>query len=168
MKTKYIYTAAFASAVRDRVNNGSYSDRYIARTDEGTLYLTDTGGAENKISIEHDDEDLISEIIDAYAPGASLEEELYHLSQLLISQGEFFHGGRPAEVAVEWLLAGYTATYARPWMAAGVWTPSVADILETGGQSASDLRKIDGDLVYAWCNGDKAVEWPKDESGDPV
>lgn len=169
MKTKYTYTTAFAAAVRDRVNDGSYTDRYIARTDEGLLYLTDVGAVENKISTEHDDEDLISEIVAAYAPAASKEEELFHLRQLLVSQGEFYHGDRVDEVAVEWLDAGYTASQARPWMIAGVWTPSVADTLETGGQSASDLKRLgDDDLVYAWCNNDTPVVWPKNENGDPV
>ena len=45
-------------------------------------------------------------------------------------------------------------------MIAKVWQAWVARDLVALGRTPGDLRKISDDLIYAWCNGDKAVVWP--------
>lgn len=162
--TRPFYSSDFAAAVRDRIHDGSYSDRYISRTDEGVLYLTDSGRAENRISTDEEEETLISEIIAQYAPAASEEEELFYLQELLTSQGSFFHGDQVEEVAAEWRAAGFTADTGCWWMYAGVWMPWVATDLIRMGRIPNELRKIPDDLIYAWCNSDTPVAWPEDEN----
>ena len=154
------YNLDFCDAVRLRINDGSYTDRYIARTDEGRLYLTDTGSADNKISTDVPDECDIDEVIGAYMPAASRAEELRDLAEELIRQGEFYHGGRVDETAQEWLDAGFDSEAALDWMIADVWQPSVAGELAALNRTPYELRKVSDDLIYAWCNGDKAVVWP--------
>ena len=46
-------------------------------------------------------------------------------------------------------------------MIADVWQPSVARDLVALDRTPYELRKIDDDLIYAWCNGDAPVVWPK-------
>ena len=154
------YTTEFYDAVRLRINDGSYTDRYIARTDAGKLYLTDTGSAENKISTEYTEPYSLSEVIWELAPASSREEDLFHLAEVLERQGEFYHGDRIDETAQEWLDAGFDAEAALDWMIADVWQPSVAKTLVALDRTPYELRKIEDELIYAWCNGDKVVVWP--------
>lgn len=64
----------FQDAVRARINDGSYTDRYIAQTDEGVLYLTDTGSTENKISTDIPEDYDLDEVIEFYRPRAPQED----------------------------------------------------------------------------------------------
>jgi hypothetical protein len=155
-----IYNLNFSDAVRARIEDGSYTDRYIARTNEGKLYLTDTGHADNKISTEMPDHYDIDEVIGFYMPAASRAEELVDLAEVLTAQGEFYHGDRVDEVAVEWLDAGFDASAANDWMIAKVWQAWVARDLVALGRIPDELREIDDDLIYAWCNNDAPVVWP--------
>ena len=156
------YTTEFYDAVRARIEDGSYTDRYIARTDEGKLYLTDTGSIENKISTEYTEPYSLSEVIWELAPASSREEDLFHLAEVLERQGEFYHGGRVEEVAVEWIDAGFDSDTAKAWMIAKVWQAWVARDLVALGRTPGDLRNISDDLIYAWCNNDLALVWPAD------
>jgi len=154
------YNARFAAAVQERIEDGSYTDRYIFRTNSGGLCLTDTGHIDNKISTEYPEGYDIDEVIEALAPAASREEEVELMAERLLGAGEFYHGGRVEEVAVEWLDAGFDADTAKDWMIAKVWQAWVARDLVAMGRIPNELRKISDDLIYAWCNSDKAVVWP--------
>ncbi len=90
-------------------------------------------------------------------------EEIRDMVEVLTAQGEYFHGGFPEEVAVEWLDAGIESELAKKWMNAWVWQASVATALSDMGKRPIDLGELPDGLVYAWCNGDKSVEWPEDE-----
>ena len=158
--TRPWYSPHFAASVQDRIEDGSYTDRYIARSFSGGLYLTDTGSTENKISTEYSEGYDIDEVILLLAPAAGREEEIELMAERLLGAGEFYHGGRVEEVAGEWLDAGFTADTAKSWMLAKVWQPSVAADLRRMGHGPSQLRSVPDDTIYAWCNGDKSIVWP--------
>ena len=82
------------------------------------------------------------------------------MAERLLGAGEFYHGGQVEKVAVEWIDAGFDSDTAKDWMIAKVWQAWVARDLVALGRTPGDLRKISDDLIYAWCNGDKAVVWP--------
>lgn len=146
------YEVDFLDQVRSVMANGSATDRYIEVGFAGVPYLTDEGAENMRISHEHAEDTTPSEVVDFHLMEGMVE--------VLENRGEFFHGGREREVAQEWLDDHFFPDQAADWMDAGVWRSSVARTIETGGQSASDLKKIDPELIYAWCNGDKVVVWP--------
>jgi hypothetical protein len=77
---------------------------------------------------------------------------------VLLVAGDYFHGGDVAEVAAEWDACGFTAIGVERWTAIGVWEPDVADALALAGltprQVARAAKTMDGDPIYAACNGD--------------
>ena len=160
--TRPWYSPHFAASVQDRIEDGSYTDRYIARTNSGGLYLTDTGSTENKISTEYSEGYDIDEVILLLAPAAGRAEEVELMAERLFGAGEFYHGGRVEEVAVEWIDAGFDSDTAKAWMIAKVWQAWVARDLVALGRTPGDLRNISDDLIYAWCNNDLALVWPAD------
>jgi hypothetical protein len=90
--------------------------------------------------------------------------------------GEVWTGGRPEEVAAEWVAAGITdPDEVSGWCGAKVWEPKVAAALRSVGITPHRLESIvdrltrgltmeereskwtDGCLVYSVCNGDSPV-----------
>jgi len=99
------------------------------------------------------------------------------IAEVLATFGEVFSGGRPEEVAAEWIAAGVTdPDEVCGWCMADVWEPQVAAKLRSAGVSPQGLASIvaemtrgmtdddmrhrwtDGSPVYAACNGDVSVD----------
>ncbi len=160
MTMRYKVTIAseyVAANVADTVskNHGSWDHATDQVGGYGVVFITANYGEDDDLTDAMDDH---AGIIEYEAVGQT--EQLDDLIEALTCRGEFYHGGRVGEVAAEWLDAGFDATAAKPWMNAKVWMPSVAKTLVSMGRSTSELHNIDDNLIYAWCNGDKAVVWP--------
>jgi hypothetical protein len=107
----------------------------------------------------------------------AIDQTVSEIADILKAYGELFHGGRPEEVAVEWVEAGITDLDAVDgWCKANVWEPRVAAALRAAHvspQRLSDIaakiiscaivvpwrKRLDQDCpIYALCNGDISVD----------
>ena len=139
------------------VNHGSWSDATDQAGGNGVVFIAASHGEDAELCAEMD---AHSGVIEYQVIGQTEAENLADMAEVLERQGEFYHGGRVDETAQEWLDAGFDAESALDWMIADVWQPSVAGELVALDRTPYELRKIDDDTIYAWCNGDKAVVWP--------
>ena len=139
------------------VNHGSWSDATDQAGGNGVVFIAASHGEDAELCAEMD---AHSGVIVYVAIGQTEAEKLRDLAEALISQGEFYHGGRIDETAQEWLDAGFSAEAALDWMIADVWQPSVAGELAALDRTPYELRKVPDDLIYGWCNGDAPVVWP--------
>ena len=139
------------------VNHGSWSDATDQVRGYGVVFIAAIHGEDAELCAEMD---AHSGVIEYQVIGQTEAEKLADMAEVLERQGEFYHGGRVDETAQEWLDAGFDSEAALDWMIADVWQPSVARELAALDRTPYELRKIDDDLIYSWCNGDKAVVWP--------
>jgi len=108
---------------------------------------------------------------------ATDNETVTEIADILKAYGELFHGGRPDEVAAEWVEAGVTDLDAvNGWCMANVWEPRVAAALQAAHISPQRLcdiaakirssaivvpwrrRRDESCPVYALCDGDISVD----------
>ena len=160
MRYKVTIASEYVAAVVGEtvsVNHGSWDHATDQVRGYGVVFITANHGEDADLCAEMDDH---GGVIEYEAVGQTEAEKLAEMAEVLERQGEFFHGDRIDETAQEWLDAGFAAEAALDWMIADVWQPSVAGELAALGRTPYELRKIDDDLIYAWCNGDKAVVWP--------
>jgi hypothetical protein len=80
------------------------------------------------------------------------------IARVLAAAGDMFHGGDIDGTAAEWDMHDYTAAGVERWTAIGVWEPGVADAFVLAGVTprkvAIAAETMDGDPIYAACNGD--------------
>ena len=139
------------------VNHGSWDHATDQVRGYGAVFITANHGEDAELCAEMD---AHSGVIEYQVIGQTEAEKLAEIAEVLERQGEFFHGDRIDETAQEWLDAGFDAASALDWMIADVWQPSVAKTLVALDRTPYELRKIDDELIYAWCNGDKTIVWP--------
>ena len=139
------------------VNHGSWEHATDQVRGYGVVFIAASHGEDAELCAEMD---AHSGVIEYQVIGQTEAEALADLAGVLTCQGDFYHGGRPDEVATEWFNFGFNAISAKLWMIAKVWQAWVAADLRRMGHGPSQLRSVPDDLIYAWCNGDKAVVWP--------
>lgn len=94
-------------------------------------------------------------------------QEIVAVANILRTHGDTFSGGRPEEVAADWLSYDFSHEGISAWCAVGCWDANTADDFETFGLSPSQARKAcdvydeaheGSDAMYAICNNDLTVE----------
>ena len=93
-------------------------------------------------------------------------QEIVAVANILRSHGDMFAGGRPEEIAADWLSYEFTPEGVSAWCNVGCWDANTADDFELAGLTPYEARKAcdhwdggnDSDAMYACCNNDLCVE----------
>lgn len=94
-------------------------------------------------------------------------QEIAAVANILRTHGDTFSGGRPEEVAADWLSYDFSVEGISAWCEAGCWDANTADDFETAGLTPEQAKKAcdiydeaheDSDSMYAICNNDLTVE----------
>lgn len=95
------------------------------------------------------------------------ENGLDAIRSVLMRHGEVFHGGRPDDIAADWLDHGFDAYSVDDWCVVGCWDASTAEQFGLAGLDPSRAHKAcqvcfshpaaKQDAMYAACNGDMLV-----------
>lgn len=126
---------------------------------------------------------LTAEDVDQIPEGMDVEEverlaqdaydeaiELAEVTAVLLSHGEMFHGGNPADLAQDWIDHDFDADEVDRWCLIGCWDASTAADFRDTGLSPRRVKEVAkemaegqddyplNDPIYAVCNNDLNLE----------